>query len=303
MRFSVWPGLAQPWDDVLEVAQHADATGWDGVWLADHFMGDGSGFGPAETPMLEATAGLAALAGATRSLRLGSLVFGMTYRHPAVLANWAATVDQVSHGRLVLGVGAGWQVNEHQQYGIDLPPPRERVDRFAEACEVVQGLLRQERTTYEGHWFHLDDALCEPKPVQERLPLMVGAKGNRMLGVTARVADGWNMWSLPADFAERSAYLDRRCERIGRDPREIWRSTQALVLLTDDLDRARRLVEAAAPRACVAGPVAALQEAVAGWAAVGVDELIIPDFLLGTGQQRREALDAIISEVAPAFRS
>jgi F420-dependent oxidoreductase-like protein len=303
MRFSVWPNLAQPWEEVLEVARHVDATGWDGVWLADHFMGDGSGFGPPETPMLEATAALAALAGTTDRVRLGSLVLGTTYRHPAVLANWAASVDRISDGRLVLGIGAGWQVNEHQQYGIDLPPLRERVDRFAEVCEVIRGLLRQERTTFDGRWFHLADALCEPKPVQDPLPLLVGGKGNRMLGLTARFGDEWNMWSLPADFAERSAYLDRRCEQIGRDPREIRRTTQALVLLTDDVELARGFVEAAAPRACVAGPPAVLAEAVAGWQEAGVDEVIIPDFLFGKGRQRLDAFDTVMSEVVPAFRS
>src|SRR3954470_22819571 len=118
MRFSIWPNLAQPWSDVLTKARHAEATGWDGVYVADHFMGDAGGFGPVETPMLEATAALGGLAVATDRVRLGSLVFGTTYRHPAVLANWAATVDRMSDGRLVLGVGAGWQENEHAQYGI-----------------------------------------------------------------------------------------------------------------------------------------------------------------------------------------
>ena len=234
MRFSVWPHLSQPWDDVLDVVQHAEATGWEGVWVADHFMGDGTAFGAVDTPMLEATAALGGLAAATDRVRLGSLVFGTTYRHPAVLANWAASIDRMSNGRLVLGLGAGWQTNEHDQYGIELPPVRERVDRFAETCEVVRGLLRDERTTFDGQWFHLIDALCEPKPVQTPLPLLVGGKGDRMLGITARFGDEWNMWSMPDVFAERSEALDRRCEQIGRDPSEIHRSTQALIVITDD---------------------------------------------------------------------
>lgn len=130
MRFSIWPSLQQPWSDVLEVARHAEATGWDGVYVADHFMGSGGDFGPDTTPTHEATASLAALAAVTERVRLGTLVLGNTYRHPAVVANWAATVDHVSGGRLLLGIGAGWQENEHQQYGIELPPPRERLDRF-----------------------------------------------------------------------------------------------------------------------------------------------------------------------------
>jgi alkanesulfonate monooxygenase SsuD/methylene tetrahydromethanopterin reductase-like flavin-dependent oxidoreductase (luciferase family) len=150
MRFSIWPSLSQQWSDVLDVVRHAEATGWDGVYVADHFMGSGGEFGPDTTPNLEATAAIAALAEATDRLRLGTLVLGNTYRHPAVVASWAATVDHVSRGRLPLGVGAGWQENEHQQYGIDLPPPGERVARFEEACLVLKGLLREERTTMAG---------------------------------------------------------------------------------------------------------------------------------------------------------
>jgi alkanesulfonate monooxygenase SsuD/methylene tetrahydromethanopterin reductase-like flavin-dependent oxidoreductase (luciferase family) len=150
MRFSVWPTLSQPWADVLAVVRHAEATGWDGVYVADHFMGSGGDWGPDTTPNLEATGALAALAAATDRVRLGTLVLGNTYRHPAVVANWAATVDHVSNGRLLLGIGAGWQENEHEQYGIDLPSPGELIARFEEACLVLKGLLRDERTTMGG---------------------------------------------------------------------------------------------------------------------------------------------------------
>ena len=239
MRFSIWPTLGQPWADVLEVTRHAEASGWDGVYVADHFMGDAGGnFGAVESPMLEATAALPALAMATDRLRLGTLVLGNTYRHPAVLANWAATVDQLSGGRVLLGVGAGWQENEHAQYGIRLPPPGERIARFEEACHVWNGLLRQPATTFTGTYYQLTDAICEPKPVQTPLPLLIGGKGDRMLGVVARHADEWNMWGLADVIAERAAVLDRRCEAIGRDPATIKRSAQALVLLTDERARA-----------------------------------------------------------------
>jgi alkanesulfonate monooxygenase SsuD/methylene tetrahydromethanopterin reductase-like flavin-dependent oxidoreductase (luciferase family) len=302
MRFAIWPNLQQPPAEVLGLAHHAEQSGWDGVYVADHFMGDGSAFGPATTPNLEATGMLAALAATVPRVRLGSLVFGMTYRHPAVLANWAATVDHVSSGRLVLGVGAGWQENEHEQYGIELPPPGPRLDRFAEACEIMHGLLRQERTTVEGRHFTVRDALCEPKPVQEPLPLLVGGKGDRMLGIVARYADEWNMWGLPSTIAERSAVLDRRCDEIGRDPATIRRSAQALVFLTDDEATAASLVERVAPRAAIGGTAARVAEVVAEWRDVGLDEVIVPDFTLGSGVQRLERMDEIIEQVAPAFR-
>lgn len=302
MRFSLWPNLMQPVPDVLSVATHADRTGWDGVWVADHFMGDGGGFGASETPTLEATAVLAALAVSTDRVRLGPLVLGATYRHPAVVANWAATTDVLSNGRLVLGVGAGWQTNEHEQYGIDLPAVRERVDRFDETCAVLNGLLRSDRTTFDGRWFQLTDALCEPKPVQDPLPLLIGGKGDRMLGIVARHADEWNMWGLPTVIAERASVLGRHCERIDRDPATIRRSTQALLLPTDDDAAARRFLEAVAPRAAVAGSWERIAQVVAEWRDVGIDEVIVPDTPLGRGSQRLERLDGLLETVAP-FRA
>jgi F420-dependent oxidoreductase-like protein len=301
MRFSIWPNLSQPWPDVLAVTQHAEATGWDGVYVADHFMGSGGEFGPDTTPNLEATGALAALAQATQRVRLGTLVLGNTYRHPAVVASWAATVDHVSAGRLLLGIGAGWQENEHEQYGIELPPPGERIERFEEACLVLKGLLRQERTTVGGTHYQLTDAVSEPKPVQEPLPLLIGGKGDRMLGVVARHADEWNMWGLADTIAERGGVLDRRCEAIGRDPASIRRSAQALVLLTDDRAKADRFVDRAGGRAAVAGTIDDVVAAVAAWQGVGLDEVIVPDFTLGTGAARLERMDAIIEAVTPAF--
>lgn len=303
MRFSVWPNLMQPVEDVLVVTRHVEATGWDGVWVADHFMGDGGGFGPEDAPTLEATAVLAALAVATDRVRIGPLVLGATYRHPAVVAKWAATVDRLSArdggpGRLVLGLGAGWQRNEHEQYGIELPAVGDRVDRFAEVCEVVSSLLSEPRTTFDGRWFHLIEALCEPKPVGD-VPLLVGGKGDRMLGIAARWADEWNMWGLPETISERSAVLDRACERIGRDPGSIRRSTQALILPTDDDARAARFVEAVAPRAAIAGPLRRIAETVAAWRDVGIDEVIVPDAPLGRGSEREEHLDSLIEVFAP----
>ncbi len=302
MRFSIWPNLQQPWEEVAAIAHHADTTGWDGVYLADHFMGDAGGFGPVETPTFEATAGIAALAASTSTVRLGTLVLGMTYRHPAVVANWAATVDHISGGRLLLGVGAGWQVNEHEQYGIELPPVKQRVDRFAEGVQVLNGLLRTPSTTIHGDWYELTDAVCEPKPVQTPLPLLIGGKGDRMLGIVARHADEWNMWSTPQTIAERGAELRRRCEQIGRDPAEIAWSTQAVVMLTDDEGAARRFEEALAPRPAIGGPVARVAEVVAGWRDAGVADVIIPDFVLGRGAAKRDAMDALIEHLGPQFR-
>jgi F420-dependent oxidoreductase-like protein len=303
MRFSAWLSHQQPWTELLAAARHVEAGGWDGVYVADHFMGDGGGFGPVDDPNHEATALLAGLAASTDRVRLGSLVLGATYRHPAVLANWASTVDHISGGRLLLGLGAGWQENEHEQYGIELGSPGTRIARFDEYCSVVTGLLRERETTVVGDHYVVRDAISEPKPVQERLPLLIGGKGDRMLGLVARHADEWNMWSLPDTQRERAEVLAQRCEQIGRDPAAIRHSTQALVLLTDDADVAERFnTEVGSRRAAVGGPVERFAEVVAGWRDAGVDEVIVPDFVLGSGQRKLEAYDAIIEAVA-TFRS
>ena len=297
MRCSIWPTLQQPWGDVAAVVGHADLTGWHCCYLADHFMGDGASFGDPGTPTLEGTAGIAALASSTERIRLGTLVLGNTYRHPAVVANWAATVDHISGGRLTLGLGAGWQVNEHEQYGIELPPPGVRVSRFEEACTAIRSLLRDPVTDLDGDHYRLTRAVAEPQPVQQPLPLLIGGKGDRMLGIVARLADAWNMWGLPTVIAERGLVLDQRCERIGRDPSEISRSTQALFCVTDDEAAATAFVDSVSPRAAVAGPASRLREVVAEWAAVGIDEVIVPDWTLGRGAERFETMDLLRTEV------
>jgi F420-dependent oxidoreductase-like protein len=300
MRFSVWTSTNQPWAEVVATARHAEATGWDGIWVADHFMGNVEAI-PADVPTLEAGSVVAALAAAVPRVRIGTLVYGNTYRHPAVLANMAATADHISGGRFVLGIGAGWQINEHEQYGIDLPGVRDRVDRFEEAIQVVRSLLREPTTTFAGEHYCLTDALCEPKPVQARLPILVGAEGDRMLGIVARYADEWNTWGLPDHIAERSAVLDRICELVARDPDAIARSAQGLLFFTDDDALAERLADTL-PRPVLAGTVERLRDVVAAYAQAGLTELIVPDFTLGSGAQKLEALDRFIVDVAPAFR-
>ena len=158
MRFSIFPSVTQPWSEVQAVVRHAEATGWDGVYVADHFVGEGgprAGSKPEVPGYLESTAALAALAATTERVRLGAMVFGITYRHPAVLASWAAACDILSGGRTVLGVGAGWQQNEHDQMGIRLGPPGERIDRFVEALQVMRRLLTEETVDFEGRHYQL----------------------------------------------------------------------------------------------------------------------------------------------------
>jgi alkanesulfonate monooxygenase SsuD/methylene tetrahydromethanopterin reductase-like flavin-dependent oxidoreductase (luciferase family) len=255
--------------------------------------------GPQE--VLEGTALLAALAAATSRIRLGSMVLSMTYRHPAVLANWAATVDRISAGRLTLGVGAGWQLNEHQQYGLTLGRPGERVDRFAEGLAVLGGLLTKPTTTFTGHYYQLTDAECEPKPVQSPLPLLIGATEPRMLRLAARHADQWNHWSVPDSFRKTSQALDAACEREGRDPSTIWRSTQALTIVTDSRESEATAAAMAehSEFPMIYGTPARIADAAARWRDEGVDELLIPDYVLPTGNALLDTYGALAEALAP----
>ncbi len=293
MDLTLWPLVSQPWSDLCAAVELVERLGWHGVMIEDHFMADGGGFGAVSDPRFEVTSVLSALAVATTSVRLAPLVMSATYRHPAVVANWAATVDHISRGRLTLGLGAGWQLNEHAQYGIQLGTPGERIDRLDEYCTVVRSLLEQAVTDFKGRSFELSNAWCEPKPLQTHLPLLIGGKGDRMLRLVARHADMWNMWSMPSKFAERSAVLDQSSEAIGRDPATIRRSTQALVCLTDSASEARSFIDAAGGRAAFAGTAEQFADLAAQWHDAGVDELVIPDWHLGTGTQRAESIEAI----------
>ena len=298
MDLTLWPLVSQAWSDLCEAVEQVERLGWHGVVVEDHFMADGGGFGAVTDPRLEVTSVLSALAVATTRLRLAPLVMSATYRHPAVVANWAVTVDHISGGRLTLGLGAGWQRNEHEQYGIALGTPGERIERLDEYCTIVRSLFERSSTDFRGSDFELADAWCEPKPLQSRLPIMIGGKGDRMLRLVARHADMWNMWALPAVFAERSAFLDRACDGIDRDPLTIRRSTQALVFLTDSDAKARSFIEASGGRAAFAGNAMGFAELVSKWRDVGVDEVVIPDWHLGVGSRRAEALQELTEAVA-----
>ena len=301
MRFSIWLATEQPAEELVETAAHAERTGWDGVYVADHFMPDGE---RSSTPRLEAWTTISAVAAVVPRVRIGVLVSGNTYRHPAVLANMSATVDRLSGGRHVLGLGAGWQVNEHEAYGIDLPPAAERLERLDEACEVIRLLHTEPRSNFEGRHYRLVDAPCEPKPVQSPLPLLVGVSGERLgLRVAAKWADEWNCWGLPEEIAAKSAVLDRHCEAIGRDPASIRRSAQALVLMSEDAGQLAEWRATDAPVARMIGTPSELAEVIAAYAAAGVDEFVVSDRTLGAaGTERRAAMDRFIADVAARGR-
>jgi F420-dependent oxidoreductase-like protein len=215
------------WEEMLAVWREADQMDfYESGWTFDHFypiVGDSSG------PCLEGWMTLAALAQATRRLRLGNMVTGIHYRHPAVLAKMASTVDIISNGRLELGIGAGWNEEESGDYGIALGDKRERSDRFEEACQVLVGMLTQETTDFNGQYYQLRNARNNPKgPQQPHMPICIGGGGERRtLRTAARFAQHWNFGSgTPAEFAHKRDVLFAHCADIGRDPKEITLSTQ-----------------------------------------------------------------------------
>jgi F420-dependent oxidoreductase-like protein len=221
LRFGMCTDQNLSWEQTLERWRLFERLGFDSAWDCDHYVQPSRPTGP----YLEAWTLLAALAAGTERIRIGVLVSCNTFRHPVLLAKEAVTVDHVSGGRLELGLGAGWYEPEHAMYGIDFPPPRELVDRFREAVEVVDGLLRGERTSYEGRYYRLREAHFQPLPLQRpRPPLTLGAKGPRMLRIVARYADAWNSSGTAEQVRERNAILDEACAEVGRDPREVLRS-------------------------------------------------------------------------------
>ena len=233
LRFGLFLSQAnRTWAQVIEAFTTAEELGFDHAWLVDHLV-DTDG-GP-DDGCLEAWTLLAAIAARTTRIRLGVLVTSNTFRHPSILLKEAVTVDHISGGRLNLGVGTGWHEDEHRRYGIDLPPPPERVSRFEEAVELISRLMREESVTYEGRWYRLDDARLRPPPIQRpAIPIVIAAHRPRMLRIAARYADQWDTFAempgtategVAADLAERIALLDDACRTIGRDPAQIRRST------------------------------------------------------------------------------
>ena len=228
MRFGLFTAMgAQTWPGVLELWRHSESTGWDIACVTDHFFPNTE---EREGAMLESWSTLSALAALVPRIRIGTIVLGNTYRHPAVLAKMAAQVDIISGGRLILGIGAGWQQNEHVGYGIPFYTMRERLDRLAEACTVMKALWTNRRSDFQGRYYQLSDAPLDPKPVQDPHPeLMIGGGGERItLRIVAEHADHWNIWGGPQVLAHKGAILDRHCARVGRDPNSINRVSTSL---------------------------------------------------------------------------
>ena len=308
MRFGFWPNSSNDWDQIVAAGRAAEASGWDGLWLPDHFMPPEGGYGeepPGVEPELlgvhECWTLLAGLGAALPRVRIGAMVTGNTYRHPAVLAKQAATVDHISGGRLVLGLGAGWQENEHRRYGIAYGTVRDRADMLEEACAVITSLFANERTDFDGVHYRLQGAPLVPKPRQSPLPIMIGGKGERRtIPTMVRWAHEWNGWCTPAEMRHYNALIDRLCETAGRDPGTIARSAAALLFMCDSESEAARIRSGPSGRPQLVGTPEQLVEQVAEYMDAGTDELIIPDFTFRAGEAP-EVAERFMTEVVAAL--
>ena len=295
------------WETIRAIVETLEAGPWDSIWFADHYLPPP---GRKEEEHLNAHEGftlLAAVAGITQKLRLGHLVLGNTYRNPALVAKMATTLDQVSLGRFILGIGTSWFKREHEAYGWTFPSMRERQDRFQEACELIRALFTsKEPVTFNGQYYKLDDAPMAPGCYQQpHIPILVGGTGEkRTLRTLAMYGDimnldGWAGGPMTAEyFHHKSRVLDRHCEAVGRDPSEIQRSVLMPTLVTDDQEAAdffranRRLGEgtAAGTKSYVIDRIGEIIEAGAEYIMIG-----------GIPTDDLDQYQRVAEEVIPAF--
>jgi F420-dependent oxidoreductase-like protein len=312
MRFGVFTSLAgQTWTGVLDLWQHLEATRWDIACVTDHFMPNTK---DREGPVLESWSTLAALTALVPRMRIGTIVLGNTYRQPAVVAKMAAQVDIISGGRLILGLGAAWQRNEHEAYGIPFYTVRERLERLDEACEVIRSLWTQQRSNFSGRYYQLSNAPLDPKPVQKPHPeLMIGGGGERVtLRIVARHADHWNVWGGPKVLARKSAILEEHCSKVGRDSKSIVRSVNMVLLITDKREEIDQLADTISRRLgsnaddardiCLAGTPDQIRQQLHDLAAAGANTIFIPTMFRPMEELRRD-MDRLIAEIAADFRS
>jgi len=276
VKFGVHTGLQNTSIDELRALwRQIEDLGFDWISIWDHFYAaDGTG----DPNCLEAVAMHAALAAATSRVTCGSLVYSVGYRHPAVLANAIASIDHISNGRAVLGLGAGWLDLEYRAYGLPFPPAPVRLRQLAEAIQCIRGLLTDDTTTFEGDHFTLDNARCEPKPVQSRLPLWIGGAGEKVtLRLAARYADGWNVPFVTVDDYRRKVdVLHAHAEAAGRDPATLTKSVNLSLAWSDD-DLARqfgKLLPMVRP-SVLTGSVAEVVDRVAAYRDAGAQWLIV----------------------------
>ena len=299
LKFGVHAGLQKiDYADLRALWVRIEELGFDWISIWDHFYAaDNTG----DPECLEAITCHTALACATTRVTCGSLVYSAGYRHPAVLANAIATLDQIANGRVVLGLGGGWLQNEYDVYGLHYGSPGERLRMLNEYIQCVRGLLTQPKTTFDGEFFQLHDAQCEPKPVQTRLPIWVGGGGEKVtLRIAAEHADGWNVPFIPPDvWAHKAQVLSEHCERIGRDPATITKGVNVGMAFTDEeLQRQFGPMSEYVKPGVLSGSVQEMVDKVGAYVDAGASWVI----LAMRAPFDRDGLERFAAEVLPAVR-
>jgi F420-dependent oxidoreductase-like protein len=240
MRFDIDVAQHQlSWPQLLDRVRWSESAGFTAAWVFDHFQ---ALYGDATGPCLEGWTLLAALGAATERIRLGTLVTGITYRHPSILATQVVTVDHVSDGRVECAIGAAWYVPEHRQLGIDFPSDGERISRLEETAQVLRLLMTTDDASFDGRFYQLDHATYRPRPVQQpHPPIWIGGSGNRLLRIAGRYADAWHGLGDPAEFTRKTRLLDAAADAAGRDPASIPRA--ASLSLSEPWDDVRRTID------------------------------------------------------------
>ncbi len=241
--------------DMRAVAQEAESLSFDSVWLCDHFLtldpgayakeagfdesGMSGGVGSGSIPLLETWTALSALSQVTEKVRLGTSVLSNSYRIPSVLAKMGATLDNISDGRLDLGLGAGWMQEEYEAYGIPFPRASVRIAQMEEAIQLIRKIWTEPYPTFEGVHYAIKGAVCDPPPIQKPSPpIWIGGEGRKVLRVAAKYADGFNVrWWPPERYRERKEEIDAHCEEAGREPDGLKRSLMCLLLPSHDRAR------------------------------------------------------------------
>jgi F420-dependent oxidoreductase-like protein len=299
VRFGVHTGLQHTNTAELgELWSRIEALGFDWISIWDHFYAaDATG----DPHCLEAITSHTALAMSTTKVTCGSLVYSAGYRHPAVLANAIATMDQLAGGRIVLGLGGGWLQNEYDAYGMHYGSPGERLRMLNEYIQCVRGLLTQDKTTFTGEFFTLTDAQCEPKPLQSPLPIWVGGGGEKVtLRIVAEHADGWNVPFIPPEeWARKAAVLDEHCAAVGRDPKEITKTVNVGMAFTEEeLTRQFGPMSNFVRPGVLSGSVQEMVDKVSGYVSAGAEQVN----LAMRAPFDRDGLERFASDVIPAVR-
>jgi F420-dependent oxidoreductase-like protein len=271
-----FPGVADAdlFETIAGIAMTADNSGFDSLWVMDHLY-QIEMVGPREDPMLEAYTLLGALSARTRDIALGTMVTGVTYRNPALLAKIVTTLDIISSGRAILGIGAAWNDDEHAGYGYDFPTAKERLDRLEEALQIIPAMFTGQAPSFEGRHYRVQGVLNNPKPVRGRIPVLIGGGGEkRTLRLVAQYGDACNLFGGPDDVRHKLDVLERHCADVGRDPAEITKTI--LYTVRDPMQAA---------------------EKIAAYTAIGVDGVVInmPDVadldkVATTGETLRKVL-------------